>query len=178
MTMQIILAGLIMLLLGVLLAAFAYFCVYMLTCMKELKEAVTVNTKVMQETYQSFVSVVESVTPLMDRTFGADSQFSRASGVVTKLSNSMPDFVEAVKCFDETMKTFTSYAFLNRNQPTTTQPAADAMESGFFAPTEEDMSQFEHNRRAARERINLSDTELSTMRTDKVVETEKDQQVS
>jgi hypothetical protein len=158
-SLEIVVAVLAAMLGGMGLCALGVFCYFMLKGMKELQQAA--------DKVVAAVAVVGRMESLLDRNFGEGSPAARAAKSVSALSENLPMLIAGMKGFSDTMAVFFKAAFQEREVEKVISPLATSVDDSQFIPySEEAAAQFEVERAAKSQRLDLSKEELATMRTE------------
>ena len=134
--------------------------------MKGLQESAAEVTRVSREVLAEAKTTVAQAKEM----FGENSAVARAARSVSSLSNNLPEVMAGLKIFNETFGAVYKRTFEPKAIPTNGNVAQPEDDSQFIPYDEGQAAQFEETNRMRKERLVLSDDELSTMRTDNYVE--------
>jgi hypothetical protein len=167
--LEISVAALVFMLLGVALCGLGFFCYFMLRMMKSLEQSAKDVVASSKESLAKAESVVSQVKEVAERNFGENSPTARAARSVAKLAENVPQIVGGMDAFSKTMNVFYRMAFDEKkvSEAVPGVAAAPAVDDSAFIPySEEAAAQFEVERAAKSQRLDLSKEEMATMRTD------------
>jgi len=163
-TVEIVVAVLAAMLGGMGLCALGVFCYFMLQGMKQLQQAA--------EKVVAAVAVVSK----MEAMLGDGSPMARAAKSVSALSENLPMIMGGLKSFSTTMDVFLKVALDEKQVEKAVRTPIPGVrtrveefvdESGFIPYSEEKAAQYEVERAANAQRLELSKDEMAGMRTDK-----------
>lgn len=172
---SVAIAAIVFLLLGVGLSLLGVFCYFMLKMMRDLQASAAHVTRATEETLRQAKEVAGGLKDLVDRNFGDSSATARAARAVTNLSNNLPEVMAGLKVFNDTFSSIAKAAFDQNEIGKVIKPAAtanSALDLSQFVPySEEQAAEMERARSASKDKLDIADEVLRTMRTD--VESEK-----
>jgi len=167
--LEIVVAGMAFVFVGAALAALTFFCVYLLRMMNGLQEASKKVVDTSREALAEAKSITLTMKETVERNFGENSPTARAARSVAKLAENVPQIVGGMDAFSKTMNVFYRMAFDEKkvSEAVPGVAAAPAVDDSAFIPySEEAAAQFEVERAAKSQRLDLSKEEMATMRTD------------
>ncbi len=148
---EIAVAAVVFLLVGIGLCLLAVFCYVMLREMQKLQQSAT---------------EVKAVVAQMKEVFGEGSPIARAAKSVSTLANIMPETMAGLKEFTQVFSGIYRSTFQPKEVERVSRPSPVEDDSQFIPYDEGQAAQFEETAKARKERMVLSDAELAGMRTD------------
>lgn len=177
-TTSIVVAALVFMGLGVGLSLLGVFCYFMLRMMKGLQESAELATEALQNTAKLAIELRDELRHTIKEAVGPNSALTRGANATTKLVNALPEIMGGLEAFSKTMEVFYATAFDKNSPPLRARngrkpkPEAEPEDpfTGMIPYSEEVAAQYEQDREHVKQRMPVTEQQLSMMVTDSVKE--------